>query len=118
MFINELLACLHFLGIHRIGFGYLRDEGFLEINGMVKGSSRGKSSILRLVEDLGVLGVLWGKFLFHLLHGLSQCSGEGEFSNVGVVPPQYPPKCGHIPLLGIDSGSIFGLIPFYGSQIL
>ena len=29
MFINELLAWVHFLRIHQVSFGYLRDKGVL-----------------------------------------------------------------------------------------
>ena len=117
MFINEFLACLHFFGIHGVGFSYLQDKGFLEIDGMVKGLSRGEFPVLRLTKDFGVLRVLWRKFLFHFLHSLGQGSGEGEFSDVGVVLPQHPSKCGCIPLLGVNSGSIFRFIPFHSSQV-
>ena len=67
MLSNELLACLYFLGIHWIGFGYFRDEGFPEIYGMVKGLSRRELPVLRFIEDLGVLGVLQGKLLLYSL---------------------------------------------------
>ena len=117
VFFNELLACLPLLGIHGIGFSYLQDEGFFEINGMVKGSLRGEFPVLRLIEDFGVLRVLWGKFPFHFLCSLSQGSGEGELSDVGVVFHQHPSKHGHVPLLGVDSGNIFGFVPFYCSQV-
>ena len=67
MFVDELLACLHFLRIHSIGLSYLWNEGFLEIDGMVKGSLREEFPVLWLIEDLGVLGILCGELLLYLL---------------------------------------------------
>ena len=85
MFIDELLACLHLLGVHWVGLGYLWNKGFFEINDMVKGSSRGKLPILWFIENLGVFGVLWGKFLFHLLRCLGEGGGKGELPDMGMV---------------------------------
>ena len=67
VFIDELLAHLHFFGIHQIGFGHFWGEGFFEINSMVKGSSRGKLPILWLIKNLGALSILWREFLLHSL---------------------------------------------------
>ena len=83
--INEFLTCLHFLGIHQISLSYLWNEGFLEIDGMVKGLLRGKFPILWFVEDLGVLGILQGKLLLYSLCCLGKDSRKCELSDVGVV---------------------------------
>ena len=52
---------------------------------MVKGSPRREFSSSRFVEDFGILGILWGKFLFHSFGSLGQGSRERELSDVGVV---------------------------------
>ena len=70
MFIDEHLACFHLLRIHRIGFGYFRDEGFLQFYSMVEGSTRGEFPSLGLIEDFGIFSVLWGKFLLYSFSGL------------------------------------------------
>ena len=58
MLINELLACMHLLWVHRIGFGHFGNKGLLEVNGMVKGLSGGKFPILWFVEHPSILSVL------------------------------------------------------------
>ena len=85
VFVDELFACLHFFEIHWIGLGYLRNKGFFEIYGMVKRLLRRELSVFWFVKDLGVLGVLWRKFLFHFLCSLGEGSGKSELSEVGVV---------------------------------
>ena len=87
MFVDELLACLHFLRVHRIGFSHLQDEGFFEINGVVKGLSRGELSILGFIENLGIFSILWRKFLFYFLCCLGQGSGEGQLQMWGWFSP-------------------------------
>ena len=76
VFINELFTHQHLLRIHWVSFGYLRNEGLFEINGMVERSLRGEFPVLWFIEDLGILGILWGEFLFHFLSYLGEGSGE------------------------------------------
>ena len=87
MFINECLTCFRLFRIHGVGFGYLRDEGFLQLYPVVKGPLRGKLPSLWFIKDFGILGILWGKFLFYSFSGLGQGSRESELSNVGVILP-------------------------------
>ena len=113
MFINELLACFHLLWVHRVDLGYFWYESFLEVNGVVEGISWGEFSVLGLVKDFGVFGVLWGKFLLHLLHCLSQCGRKHKLSDVWVFLPQYPSECHLISLLGIDPQGELILVFFH-----
>ena len=85
---------------------------------MVKELSWGEFSILGLIEDFSILSILWRKLLFHLFCHLGQGCGKGKLSNVGVVLPQHPLKGCCIPLLSIDSGSIFRFVPFHNSEVL
>ena len=85
---------------------------------MVKGSSRGEFSSFWLVKDLGILGILWGKFLFHSFGGLGQGCRESELSDVGVVLPKDSAKGCCVSLLSIDSGSKLGVVLFHGMEIL
>ena len=117
MFINERLTCFCLFRIHGIGFGYLRDEGFLQFYSMVKGSSRGEFPSLWLVKDFGILGILWGKFLLHSFGSLGQGHRESELSDVGVVFPKHSAKSCCISLLSIDSGSELGVVLFHGMEI-
>ena len=71
VFIDERLTCYRLLRVHGIGFGYFRDEGFLQLYSMVKGSSRGKFPSLWFIEDFGIFGILGREFLFYLFSGLS-----------------------------------------------
>ena len=71
VFINELLACLHFLRVHWIGFSYFQNEGLLKIYGVVKSSLRRKFPVFWFVNDLGVFGILWRKFLLYFFCCLS-----------------------------------------------
>ena len=87
MFINELFAHLHLFGIHRIGLGHLQYEGLFEINGMVKRSSQRKFPILWFVEDIGVLSVLWGKFLFNMIRSTEMEENGIEDSTARGVNP-------------------------------
>ena len=84
---------------------------------MIEGSSRGKFPFLGFVKNLGIFGVLWGKFLFNFLGGLGQGSRESELSNVRMVPSQYSAKSSFVSLLGIYSGSEFGVVFFHGMEI-
>ena len=85
---------------------------------MIEGSSRGKFPSLRLIENLGVLDILWGEFLLYLSGGLGQSSRKSELSNMRVVLPQYPTKSCFVPLLSIDSGGKLGVVFFHGMEIL
>ena len=117
MFIDEHFTCLHFFRVHGIGFGYLRDEGFLQFYSMVKGSSRGKFPPLWLVKDFGILGILWGKFLFHSFGGLSQGRRESDLSDMGVTFPKHSAKSCCISLLSINSSSELRVVLFHGMEI-
>ena len=75
---NELLTFVHLLWIHRVGFGYLRNEGLLQVNSMVKGLSGREFSILWFIEHLGILSILWGEFVFNFFSGLGKGSGKCE----------------------------------------
>ena len=85
MFINEFLTHFHLLQVHQVGLGYLGNKGFLKIYGVVKRSLRGEFPVLRFIKDLGVLDMLWRKFLLHFLSSLGKGSGEHKFSNVRVI---------------------------------
>ena len=54
---------------------------------MIERSSRGEFPCLRLVKNLGILGILWGEFLLNFPGSLGQSGREGELSNVRVVLP-------------------------------
>ena len=95
--IDELLTCLHLFRIHWIGFGYLQNEGFLEVDGMVKGLSRGESPIFGLIENFGILGILQREFLFHLFHCLGKGGGKGELS-MSKVPQRLINRTISVPL--------------------
>ena len=84
---------------------------------MVKGSPRREFSSSWFVEDLGILGILWGKFWFHSFGSLGQGSRESKLLDVGVVLPEYSVESCCISLLGIDSGSEFGVVLLYGMEI-
>ena len=58
MLINELFTSVHLFWVQRIGLGYFREEGILEVDGMVKQSLRREFSCLGFLKHLGVLGVL------------------------------------------------------------
>ena len=81
---------------------------------MVKGPSRGKLPSLRFVKDFGVLGILWGKFLFYSFCGLGQGSRERELLNVRVILSEHSEKSSGVSLLSVNSGSEFGVVSFYG----
>ena len=85
---------------------------------MIKGSSRGKLPSFRFIEDFGIFGILWGKFLFHSFSGLGQGRRESELSDMGVVLSKHSVEGCHISLLCIDSGSEFRVVPFHGMEIL
>ena len=110
MLVDKHSACFHLFRVHGIGFGYFRDEGFLQLYSMVKGPSRGKFPSLWLIKDFGVFGILWGKFLFHSFGGLGQGGRESELLNMGVIFPEHSEKSCHISLLSIDSGSKLGVL--------
>ena len=84
---------------------------------MVKGPSWGKLPSLWLVKDFGILGILWGKFLFHSFSGLGQGSRESELSNVGVIFSEHSEKSCCVSLLSIDSGSELGVVLLHGMEI-
>ena len=117
MFINERLACFRLFRIHGIGLGYFQDESFLQFYSMIKGSSRGEFPSLWFVEDFGILGILWGKFLFHSFSGLGQGCRESELSDMGVVFPKHSAKSCCIPLLSIDPGHKLRIVPFHGMEV-
>ena len=102
MFINELLAHFHLLGVHWVGLGYFWDEGLSEVYGVVERSSGGEYSIFWFVEDLGIFGVLWGKFLFYFLHCLGKGGGKHKLPDMGMIFPKYSLEGSCIPLLCID----------------
>ena len=52
---------------------------------MIEGSSRREISIARLVEYLGILGILRRKFVFDLLSCLGKSGGKCKLSDVGVI---------------------------------
>ena len=54
---------------------------------MVKRSLRREFSPFWFVKDLGILSVLWGKFLFYSFGSLGQGSRECELLDVRVVLP-------------------------------
>ena len=85
MFVNELLACIHFLQVEWICLGYLWDNGVLEVYGMVKGSPREEFSCFEFIKYLGILGILQGKLLSNLFSSLSQRCGKSELANRGLV---------------------------------
>ena len=85
---------------------------------MVERSPGRKFPSLGLVKDLGILGILWGKFLFHFFGGLGQGRGESELSNVGVILPEHLEESRCVSLLSIDSGSEFGVVLLHGMEIL
>ena len=85
---------------------------------MIEGLPRREFSFPRFIEDFGILGVLWRKFLLYLLSGLCQGSRVSELSDVRVVFSLYSVKSGHVPLLSINPGSKFGVVLFYHSEIL
>ena len=84
---------------------------------MIERSLRGEFPSLRLVKNLGILGILWGEFLLYFSSGLGQSSRKSELSNMRVVLPQYPTKSCFVPLLSIDSGSKLGIVFFHGMEI-
>ena len=84
---------------------------------MVKGSLRGKLSSLWLVKDFGILGILWGKFLFHSFGSLGQGRRESELLDVRMVFPKHSAKSCGISLLSIDSGSELGVVLLHGMEI-
>ena len=84
---------------------------------MVKGSSRGEFPSLWFLKDLSIFDILWRKFLFHSFSGLGQGSRKGELSNVGVVFPEHSEKSCCVSLLGVNSGSEFGVVLFRGMEI-
>ena len=75
VFVNEFFTRLHLLGIHRVRFGHLGDEGVFQVDSMVKGASGWQLSFGGFVEDLCILLVLWGEFDFSFLGLLCECSG-------------------------------------------
>ena len=117
MFFNECLACLQLFRVHGIGFGHFRNEGLLQFYSMIERSLRGKFSSLRLVEDLGVLGILWRELLFYLSGSLSQGSRKSELSNMRVALSQDSTKSCFISLLSIDPGSKLGVVSFHGMEV-
>ena len=52
---------------------------------MIEGSSRREISVARLVEHLGIFGILWRKFVFDLLSSLSNSGRECKLSDMGMV---------------------------------
>ena len=84
---------------------------------MVKVSSRGEFPSLWLIKDFGILGILWGKFLFHSLGGLGQSCRESELSNVWMVLPQHSAESDLVPLLSIDSSGKLGIVFFHSVEI-
>ena len=112
MLINELLACVHLLQVHRIGFGYLWNEGLLLVNGMVKRSLGGEFSVFWFIKHLSILHILWREFLFDLFSSLGKGSGKCELSNIQVVFSQRSSKGCLIPLLGVYLGGILRFISF------
>ena len=84
---------------------------------MIEGSPRREFSSFRLVENFGIFGILWGKFLFHFLGSLGQGSRECELLDMGVVFPEYSVEGCCISLLSIDSGSELGVVFFHGMEI-
>ena len=113
---NTLQASISFR-INRVGLGYFQDKGFLQFYSMVEGSSRREFSSFRFIEDFGIFGILWGKFLFHFLGGLGQGHRGYELSDVGVVLSQHSVKSCHIPLLGINSSSKLRVIFLHGMKV-
>ena len=71
MFVYKGLTCLHLLQVHGISFGYLRNESLLQVYSMIKGSLRGKLSLLWFVEDFGIFGVLGRELLLYFFCSLS-----------------------------------------------
>ena len=88
---NKSLTCFHFLQVHRIGLGYLRDKSFLQFYPVVEGSSVGEFSSFWFIENFGILGILWGKLLFYFLGGLGQGRRECEF--FGCEDGPFPALC-------------------------
>ena len=117
MFINECLTRLRLLQVHRIGFSYLWDKGFLQFYPMVKRSPRRELPSLWFVEDFGVFSILGRKFLFHSFSSLGQSHRECELSDVRMVLPKHSAKGCCIPLLGVDSGSKLVVVFFHGMEV-
>ena len=55
MFIDGSLTGFFLSRVERVNLSNLRDERVLELNGMIKGSMRGKNIISFLREDIGVV---------------------------------------------------------------
>ena len=85
MFVDECFAHLHFFWVHRIGFSYLRDDGFFQIYPVIRWSLRREFSLSWFIKDLGISSVLQGELLFDLFGSLCQGHRESEFSDVRVV---------------------------------
>ena len=84
---------------------------------MVERSPRGELSPPRFVKNFGIFGILWGKFLLHPFSSLGQRSRECELLDVRMVLPKHSAKGCCIPLLGVDSGSKFGVVFFHGMEV-
>ena len=63
MFLDERLTCFGLFWVHGIGFGYFRDESFLQLYSMVKGSSGGEVLLLWVHRRL------W--HIWHIVEGVS-----------------------------------------------
>ena len=72
---------------------------------------------LRFVKDFHILGILWGKFLFHSFGGLGQGRRKSELSDVGVVFSKHSAKSCGILLLSIGFGGKLGVVLLHGMEI-
>ena len=99
------------------GLGYFWNKGLLQVNFMIKQPSRREFSIPRLIEDLGILSILWRELLFYLFCCLCQGHRESEFLDMGMVFPKHSSEGGCISLLGINLSSVLGFISFNHSEI-
>ena len=79
MFLNKGFACIFFSRIEQVDFGNLRNEGILEVDGMVKGSVRGKLFIGLFRKYIGKVGAEFRDgYFFRFLYMGNFCR-YGEF---------------------------------------